>query len=173
MSIFRRVFTGLLPIALILSTAPRDARADDSGSGTGLAVGIAIFTGFVVADAAFAIYDVTQASKGERGSQGHAIAEIVVTVPQILILGAVSGKASGPDDLIFAAVPTALLVHGLLTLHAYHADVARAPSERWRPPSEQERPAGALKISFLPTAFPARQPGRDTVMPGVVAFGSF
>jgi hypothetical protein len=135
----------------------RDARASDVDLGTALAVLDSIFT----------IHDVINIAAERRTHPALAVAEIVVTTPQVVWMGAwtaVTTKAGGypePTAAVLFAWTSALLVHGVISLAA---DASEAPERPSEPAPDHPR------IGIAPTWFGE---GTQAKMPGVVVVGTF
>jgi hypothetical protein len=185
----------LLALALVL--APRRAHACGSGSGIGgnggsaiVATALVLGVGLVATDATFAIYDVAKAAGGKHASKGMAIAEVSVMAPQVLVAGLYMTSANVPKTTtgyVISAIPTAMFLHGLLTLITVDWDAEQRalppdgsmlvhPYGTSAPTSEPPHlpaPEDRLRVSIAPTVIPGGTVENPTMIPALGAWGSF
>jgi hypothetical protein len=114
----RRFGSALIFVACfaLVSLAPRRARADFVEE---VAIGVLVFTAVAGSDILFTTYDAVVASNGELPSRGWAIAELVVTAPQPLLITGVTTwlTLSKEPEINSALIPLGALP-GALTTHA-------------------------------------------------------
>jgi hypothetical protein len=130
------VFTGAAAFALAtFAPPPGGGEAQACGRGgnyglEGLAYAAAIVAAtLVVVDVGFASYDIVKAAKHERGSDGMAVAELLVMVPQSLLFLSVAASEKHDPGMfvVIGLIPTAMAIHGAATLAApRHDDPAPA-----------------------------------------------
>ena len=148
----------------------REARASDPSFGGALSQGNPFALGLVLVNGAFTAYDVATLATDTRALPPLAIAEIVVTVPQVFLWGTWFGKDvsnqgyPGADSAIFLVWSAALLTHGVVT-------VATWPSAPPSTPAPPREPPTQVHLGFAPTWF--GDAARGTMMPGVAAVGTF
>jgi len=145
--------------------ASREAHASDITRASGFLQGDPGVVIPVALNAIFTTSDVATLSRGERGSQTVAVAEIIVTTPQLAYYGIIlSANRSNltliePDILFVWA--GALFTHGVVTL-ALGADDGPKPFE-----TPSDHPHLAVAPTMLGDAT------RTPLKPGFVVFGSF
>lgn len=114
----QRLGSALILVACfaLVSLAPRKARADFDED---LAIGFFVFTAVVLTDMVFTTYDAVVASNGELPSRGWAIAELVATAPQTLLLGGfTTGMTFSKEAEMNAVIIPLAAWPGALTTHA-------------------------------------------------------
>ena len=121
----------------------------------------------ILLDGAFTAYDVATLAADKRALTGLAVAEIVVTAPQVLITGAwftMDVRSKGypsPESAILFTWTSALLIHGVVS-------VAMGPGA---PAAPKGSTPASPSVSFAPTWF--NDEARATSIPGVAAVGTF
>lgn len=155
-----RIWTGVVAAALVSLAAGGRAEACGQGS-DGPWFGLAIITVVTapVIDLSFAIHDLGV----DRSSKGSAVAEILLTAPQLVLGSILTVSARNNPDYFFTclaltAIPAALAGHGIYVL-------TRDDDDRKEQRLTQRRRSWAL----APTAIA----DGTTILPGVMGVGRF
>ena len=127
-------FTGAAAFALTTLAPPGglvEAQACGGGGNNGLEglQGLAYVAGavavtFVALDVGFATYDIAKAANHQRASDGMAVAEMLVMLPQSLLFFTLASGGRSERAMWFGIgmVPTLMAIHGAGTLAAPRND---------------------------------------------------
>lgn len=109
----------------LTSLPPRDAQASLDEA----ILGVALFTAVAVGDVTFIVYDTIRVQNGELPSKGWSIAELVVTLPQTLVLSGATAVFTVEREeevslvtLPFSVMTGALSTHGIWSLATKDVD---------------------------------------------------
>jgi hypothetical protein len=174
-----------LAVAVLVSLAPRSAKACGSGGGSGDYTAAIVTAGVIVigvagADVVFTGYDLSQAVQEERASKGMAIAEISVAAPQFAIgslaLANMPRNSSSIPMAVYVAWMGTLVGHGIGTLATMPAqppsfEPTPEPKKDTKPPKEKDEEWLHPHLSVAPTML--NDGMRATLVPGVAAVGTF
>lgn len=207
MSLFKRIAVVAIAVfAFTFALASKQAKACGSGSSgpsDGALVALAVVgLGVVGADGTFGVYDLVKAGEGEHASKGMAIAETAVAAPQVGLIAwywSSQGAQINATSVILSAIPTALFLHGVITLVSVDWSKDAAPNDASTtlivpngapttgnqvvpattktyaptvaPPTPRE-PNDRMRIGFAPTMIPTGPSGRE-LSPAVMVSGVF